>query len=81
MLRGGETHNYKHINVHYAKPSLLFPVSLTYSLQPPLICVNCRCWELSAGNIEWIYQVPILTAIGVSVYQIHVQTCQIYCNL
>lgn len=25
-----------------------------------------RCWELSAGNIKWIYQVPILTAIGVS---------------
>lgn len=31
------------------------------------ICVTCRCWELSAGNIKWIYQVPILTAIGVRV--------------
>ncbi|CDQ71521.1 unnamed protein product [Oncorhynchus mykiss] len=27
---------------------------------------DARCWELSAGNIKWIYQVPILTAIGVS---------------
>ncbi|XP_036396898.1 parathyroid hormone 2 receptor-like isoform X2 [Megalops cyprinoides] len=26
---------------------------------------DARCWELSAGNIKWIYQVPILTAIGV----------------
>ncbi|XP_035378912.1 parathyroid hormone 2 receptor a [Electrophorus electricus] len=26
---------------------------------------DSRCWELSAGNIKWIYQVPILTAIGV----------------
>lgn len=26
-----------------------------------------RCWELSAGNIKWIYQAPILAAIGVSV--------------
>lgn len=25
-----------------------------------------RCWELSAGNIKWIYQAPILAAIGVS---------------
>uniref|UniRef100_A0A673B1F2 Parathyroid hormone 2 receptor a n=1 Tax=Sphaeramia orbicularis TaxID=375764 RepID=A0A673B1F2_9TELE len=25
-----------------------------------------RCWELSAGNIKWIYQVPILTAIGLN---------------
>lgn len=34
---------------------------------PLLLCVyiHCRCWELSAGNIKWIYQVPILTAIGV----------------
>uniref|UniRef100_A0A3Q2NX91 Parathyroid hormone 2 receptor a n=1 Tax=Fundulus heteroclitus TaxID=8078 RepID=A0A3Q2NX91_FUNHE len=24
------------------------------------------CWELSAGNIKWIYQVPILTAIGLN---------------
>uniref|UniRef100_A0AAX7TGI4 Parathyroid hormone 2 receptor a n=1 Tax=Astatotilapia calliptera TaxID=8154 RepID=A0AAX7TGI4_ASTCA len=30
------------------------------------ICVTCRCWELSAGNIKWIYQVPILTAIGLN---------------
>ncbi|CAM4603262.1 unnamed protein product [Leuciscus chuanchicus] len=25
-----------------------------------------ECWELSAGNIKWIYQVPILTAIGLN---------------
>ena len=25
-----------------------------------------RCWELSAGDIKWIYQAPILAAIGVS---------------
>lgn len=59
MLRRGETHNYKHTSL------LFFPVALTYSLYILCICVNCRCWELSAGNIEWIYQVPILTAIGV----------------
>ncbi|XP_066515281.1 parathyroid hormone 2 receptor-like [Hoplias malabaricus] len=27
---------------------------------------DSRCWELSAGNIKWIYQVPILTAIGLN---------------
>ncbi|TRY91980.1 hypothetical protein DNTS_013791 [Danionella cerebrum] len=27
---------------------------------------DVRCWELSAGNIKWIYQVPILTAIGLN---------------
>lgn len=37
---------------------------LTWSLH---LFIKCRCWELSAGNIKWIYQVPILTAIGVSV--------------
>ncbi|XP_008278371.1 parathyroid hormone 2 receptor-like, partial [Stegastes partitus] len=25
---------------------------------------DARCWELSAGNIKWIYQFPILTAVG-----------------
>ncbi|XP_043531291.1 parathyroid hormone/parathyroid hormone-related peptide receptor-like [Chiloscyllium plagiosum] len=24
---------------------------------------DTRCWDLSAGNLKWIYQVPILTAI------------------
>ncbi len=39
------------------------------------ICLYlCRCWELSAGNIKWIYQVPILTAIGVS--KSDVKNCQ-----
>uniref|UniRef100_A0A8C1INH9 Parathyroid hormone 2 receptor b n=1 Tax=Cyprinus carpio TaxID=7962 RepID=A0A8C1INH9_CYPCA len=28
--------------------------------------MDVRCWELSAGNIKWIYQVPILTAIGLN---------------
>ncbi|KAM6945331.1 parathyroid hormone 2 receptor-like [Aplochiton taeniatus] len=27
---------------------------------------DTRCWELSAGNIKWIYQVPILAAIGLN---------------
>ncbi|XP_041937333.1 parathyroid hormone 2 receptor [Alosa sapidissima] len=27
---------------------------------------DARCWELSAGNVKWIYQVPILTAIGLN---------------
>ncbi|XP_015213769.1 parathyroid hormone 2 receptor isoform X2 [Lepisosteus oculatus] len=27
---------------------------------------DARCWELSAGNIKWIYQVPILAAIGLN---------------
>ncbi|TNN72132.1 Parathyroid hormone 2 receptor [Liparis tanakae] len=27
---------------------------------------DARCWELSAGNIKWIYQIPILTAIGLN---------------
>lgn len=27
---------------------------------------DVRCWELSAGNIRWIYQVPILMAIGLN---------------
>ncbi|CAG5865976.1 unnamed protein product [Menidia menidia] len=27
---------------------------------------DSRCWELSAGDIKWIYQVPILTAIGLN---------------
>ncbi|EPQ12660.1 Parathyroid hormone 2 receptor [Myotis brandtii] len=28
---------------------------------------DARCWELSAGDIKWIYQAPILAAIGSSV--------------
>ncbi|XP_057360300.1 parathyroid hormone 2 receptor-like [Manis pentadactyla] len=27
---------------------------------------DARCWELSAGNIRWIYQAPILAAIGLN---------------
>ncbi|KAK2501020.1 hypothetical protein MC885_020026 [Smutsia gigantea] len=27
---------------------------------------DARCWELSAGNIKWIYQGPILAAIGLN---------------
>uniref|UniRef100_A0A8C6ZE15 Parathyroid hormone 2 receptor n=1 Tax=Nothoprocta perdicaria TaxID=30464 RepID=A0A8C6ZE15_NOTPE len=28
--------------------------------------VDARCWELSAGEIKWIYQAPILAAIGLN---------------
>uniref|UniRef100_H3AX68 Parathyroid hormone 2 receptor n=1 Tax=Latimeria chalumnae TaxID=7897 RepID=H3AX68_LATCH len=27
---------------------------------------DARCWELSAGNTKWIYQAPILAAIGLN---------------
>ncbi|XP_006903073.1 PREDICTED: parathyroid hormone 2 receptor isoform X2 [Elephantulus edwardii] len=27
---------------------------------------DARCWELSAGEIKWIYQAPILAAIGLN---------------
>ncbi|XP_041119030.1 parathyroid hormone 2 receptor-like isoform X1 [Polyodon spathula] len=27
---------------------------------------DARCWELSAGNLKWIYQAPILLAIGLN---------------
>ncbi|MGH0139416.1 UNVERIFIED_CONTAM: hypothetical protein FKN15_002147, partial [Acipenser sinensis] len=27
---------------------------------------DARCWELSAGNLKWIYQAPILIAIGLN---------------
>ncbi|KAL4841097.1 hypothetical protein H8958_019286 [Nasalis larvatus] len=27
---------------------------------------DARCWELSAGDIKWIYQAPILAAIGLN---------------
>ncbi|XP_057359609.1 parathyroid hormone 2 receptor [Manis pentadactyla] len=27
---------------------------------------DARCWELGAGNIRWIYQAPILAAIGLN---------------
>ncbi|XP_048470339.1 parathyroid hormone/parathyroid hormone-related peptide receptor-like [Rhincodon typus] len=27
------------------------------------LLADTRCWDLSAGNLKWIYQVPILTAI------------------
>ncbi|XP_048871945.1 parathyroid hormone 2 receptor-like [Brienomyrus brachyistius] len=27
---------------------------------------DASCWELSAGNIKWIYQAPILAAIGLN---------------
>ncbi|XP_016052217.1 PREDICTED: parathyroid hormone 2 receptor isoform X2 [Miniopterus natalensis] len=27
---------------------------------------DARCWELSAGGIKWIYQAPILAAIGLN---------------
>lgn len=40
---------------------------LTYLwLIPVLLFISCRCWDLSAGNLKWIYQVPILAAVVVS---------------
>lgn len=27
--------------------------------------LTLRCWDISAGNLKWIYQVPILAAIVV----------------
>lgn len=33
---------------------------------PSLLFIDCRCWDLSAGNLKWIYQVPILVAVVVS---------------
>ncbi|XP_025972104.1 parathyroid hormone 2 receptor isoform X3 [Dromaius novaehollandiae] len=30
------------------------------------IVADARCWELSAGEIKWIYQAPILAAIGLN---------------
>nr|XP_028558573.1 parathyroid hormone 2 receptor isoform X2 [Podarcis muralis] len=27
---------------------------------------DARCWELSAGDIKWIYQAPVLVAIGLN---------------
>lgn len=32
-----------------------------------LLFIYCRCWDLSAGNLKWIYQVPILAAVVVSI--------------
>ncbi|XP_072297849.1 parathyroid hormone/parathyroid hormone-related peptide receptor [Eucyclogobius newberryi] len=29
-------------------------------------CADTECWDLSAGNLKWIYQVPILTAVVVN---------------
>lgn len=39
----------------------LFLIYLSFSLG-----YYCRCWDLSAGNLKWIYQVPILVAVVVS---------------
>lgn len=33
-----------------------------------------RCWDLSAGNMKWIYQVPILAAVVVRTPQLHFPT-------
>ncbi|XP_077175019.1 parathyroid hormone 2 receptor isoform X1 [Paroedura picta] len=30
------------------------------------MAADSRCWELSAGDIKWIYQAPILAAIGLN---------------
>lgn len=36
-------------------------------LQGVSLWVLSRCWDLSAGNMKWIYQVPILAAIVVRI--------------
>lgn len=33
-----------------------------------------RCWDLSAGNMKWIYQVPILAAVVVRTPRLHFPT-------
>lgn len=44
-----------------------------FSLADPflLLFIYCRCWDLSAGNLKWIYQVPILAAVVVSPRSLH----------
>ncbi|MED6233318.1 Parathyroid hormone/parathyroid hormone- peptide receptor, partial [Ataeniobius toweri] len=27
---------------------------------------DSRCWDISAGNLKWIYQVPILVAVVIN---------------
>ncbi|KAF3858139.1 hypothetical protein F7725_011340 [Dissostichus mawsoni] len=39
---------------------------LTHLLLILMLFIYCRCWDLSAGNLKWIYQVPILAAIVVN---------------
>uniref|UniRef100_A0A087X4T1 Parathyroid hormone 2 receptor a n=1 Tax=Poecilia formosa TaxID=48698 RepID=A0A087X4T1_POEFO len=41
-------------------------VAIWAIVRATLADASIRCWELSAGNIKWIYQVPILTAIGLN---------------
>ena len=31
-----------------------------------ILSVSDRCWDLSAGSMKWIIQIPILTAVVVS---------------
>lgn len=40
-------------------------------LPDPFLFFNRRCWDLSAGNLKWIYQVPILVAVVVSTPPTH----------
>uniref|UniRef100_A0A8B9ZEK3 Parathyroid hormone/parathyroid hormone-related peptide receptor n=1 Tax=Anas platyrhynchos TaxID=8839 RepID=A0A8B9ZEK3_ANAPL len=35
---------------------------------------DTQCWDLSAGNMKWIYQVPILAAVVVRTPQLHFPT-------
>lgn len=40
-----------------------------------MLFIYCRCWDLSAGNLKWIYQVPILAAVVVSTHLLCVPSC------
>lgn len=42
----------------------LFLICLSFYIY--IFFYHRRCWDLSAGNLKWIYQVPILVAVVVS---------------
>lgn len=61
MVTVGESN--KHIFDHTGHWSLTLIFLLLIHF---LLFIYCRCWDLSAGNLKWIYQVPILAAVVVS---------------
>lgn len=63
-----------HYDYQFIYPSLSSYLSVSLSFYH--FYYLCRCWELSAGNIKWIYQVPILTAIGVSKNNVEDTACE-----
>lgn len=40
-----------------------------------------RCWDISAGNLKWIYQVPILAAIVVRTQHSSLSSIKAYLTL